>query len=66
MTNKKNFEKINRSEIIDKAIYSLAHEFFGNLEPTEKALKTFLSHEQQRLAFLKWADRLVKEWAEDN
>ena len=66
MTNKKNLGELNRSKITDDAIYNLAHEFFVHLEPTEKALKTFLSREQQRLEFIKWVDHLVKEWAEDN
>ena len=63
MANKKN--EINRSEITDKAIHSLAQQFFGYLKPTDKALKIFLSHEQQRSEFLKWVDHLAKEWAED-
>lgn len=57
---------LNRSNITDMAIYNLAHEFFDDLESTEKDLKKFLSHEQQRVAFLRWVDNLVKDWTEDS
>ncbi len=66
MANKKNFGELNRTDKTDKAIYDLANEFFAQFKPTEKALKMFLSREQQRSVFLKWIDNLVEEWAEDN